>query len=75
MINIKLGTIGEHIVNAIRGDTVQPGNMSLQDLAEYRAVHREPLKTTWKGVPPLLLSLLLPFFCSSYELDIAPYLV
>lgn len=51
------GEIGRHIVDAVQQAPVNPGAMTLQDLAGYRAVQREPVCTTFRehrvcGHPP-----------------------
>lgn len=45
------GSIAAKLVDAIVNDHVQPGNITKDDLANYRSVHRKPLTTTWKGLP------------------------
>jgi len=43
------GPLSVEMVVAVRGDSIQPGLMGLSDLANYRAVFREPVKSSFKG--------------------------
>lgn len=43
------GEIGADIVKVTTEDTINPGVMSLEDLAGYRAVFREPLRGEYRG--------------------------
>ncbi len=43
------GPIAEHIVAAVREASVNPGRLSLEDLASYRAVEREPVCLETRG--------------------------
>lgn len=51
------GEIAEKIVQAVNEAPVRPGSLSLQDLAGYRALKREPIRTEYRhfilyGFPP-----------------------
>lgn len=51
------GEIAEAIANAVQKAPVNPGSLSLEDLAAYRAIKREPLQTRYHdyeiyGFPP-----------------------
>lgn len=45
----SLGSIADKIIEAIKNDHLQPGVMTKEDLANYKAVERAPLNTTWNG--------------------------
>lgn len=42
------GEIAQDIINAIQSDPYNPGVMSLNDLQNYKPVHREPLSFNYK---------------------------
>lgn len=44
------GEIAGDIVAAVRGNADNPGLLSLEDLAGYRVVERDPACATWKGM-------------------------
>lgn len=43
------GELAEEMVAAVRGDTVRPGVLSREDLANYRPVRREPVVVDYRG--------------------------
>ena len=42
------GPLAEHIVNAVQNSSINPGKLSAEDLATYRAKEREPVCTAYK---------------------------
>lgn len=42
------GSLAQVIVNAIRNDAYRPGVMTMEDMAVYRSVQRQPLNVTWR---------------------------
>ena len=52
------GAIAEDMVQRVRGHAVNPGRLTMADLAAYRVIQREPICTEWKtiyrvcGMPP-----------------------
>src|SRR5206468_1106249 len=43
------GPIAVDIVKAIREDPINPGNLTLDDLQNYKAVFRKPVRYSYKG--------------------------
>lgn len=52
-----IGEIAQEIVKTVQEASVEPGTLSLEDLADYRAVRREPIASNYRqytvyGFPP-----------------------
>lgn len=43
------GEIAQEMVAAVQNDRLQPGLLSIEDLANYRPVEREPISVTYRG--------------------------